>query len=175
MQRRTLLLAAALPVIATPVQAQTLQERFFRTGAGATAFVEFATISDTFEIESSRVLLARSTHAGIRPFAQKMVDQHGQMAADLRRLPEATTRLPAQFDERQAERIAVLRQQQDEDMLNRYYVEQQIQAHEEMLETYRAYANNGEVPALRAHAQRYAPTIEQDLKAARALQAPRQG
>jgi len=175
MNRRILLLAATLPVIALPARAQTLRERFAGTGAGATVFVEFATISDNFEIEASRILLARSTHAGIRPFAERMIMQHGQMANELRSLPEATTRQPAQFDQRQADRLAVLRQQQDPDMLNRWYVEQQIQSHEEMLEAYRIYAENGDVPALRSHAQRYAPLIEENLKAARALQAPREG
>jgi putative membrane protein len=173
--RRRALLTALAATTAVPATAQTLLERLAGTGFGASTFVELASISDNFEIESSRILLARSTHPNIREYAERMIEHHTMLSTELRSLPEASTRLPAQLDERHADMLAVLRQQQDVDMLNRYYVQQQIQGHEEAVAAYEMYAANGDVPALRSYAQRHAPLIAQHLAQARALQAPRAG
>ena len=177
MMRRRFLMAT-LPIgtlalgLAAPARAQNLLNLFSGTGVGANNFVETAVISDNFEIQSSQILLARSTHPQIRDFAQRMIEQHTTLSNTLRTLPEATTRMPASLDEKHSNLLAVLRQQEDVDLLNRYYVQQQIEGHEETLAVYEAYAANGEVPALRAFAQRYAPTIREHLQMARALQAP---
>ena len=176
MHRRALF--ATLPLgtlalgLAAPARAQNLLDLFSRTGVGANNFVETASISDNFEIQSSRILLARSTHPQIRDFAQRMIEQHTALSNALRALPEATTRMPASLDEKHSNLLTILQQQEDVDMLNRYYVQQQIEGHEETLAVYEAYATNGEVPALRAFAERYAPTIREHLQMAHALQAP---
>jgi putative membrane protein len=176
MRRRALF--ATLPLgtlalgLAAPARAQNLLDLFSRTGVGANNFVETASISDNFEIQSSQILLARSTHPQIRDFAQRMIEQHTALSNALRALPEATTRMPASLDEKHSNLLTILQQQEDVDMLNRYYVQQQIEGHEETLAVYEAYATNGEVPALRAFAERYAPTIREHLQMAHALQAP---
>jgi putative membrane protein len=175
MRRRALLATACLVTAAAPASAQGLLERLAGTGVGANAFVQVAAISDNFEIESSRILLARSTHPQIREFAQRMIEHHTMISTEMRSLPEATTRLPANLDERHSNMLIRLRQQEDVDMLNRYYVQYQIEGHEEALAAYEAYANGGDVPALRAFAQRHLPMIRQHLEQARALQAPQGG
>jgi putative membrane protein len=175
MNRRALLTSAFAIGVAAPASAQGILDSIAGTGAGATAFVQLATSSDNFEIESSRIALARSTHPQIREFAQRMIEHHTMLSAELRALPDATTRLPANLDERRTNQLLVLRQQENEDMFNRYYVQQQIEGHEEAVTAYDAYARSGEVPALRAFAQKHAPMIRQHLDMARALQAPRAG
>lgn len=173
MRRRALLLTAlALPALPALARAQGLANLFAGTGAGATAFVQMAAISDNFEIESSRIVLARSTHPQIREFAQRMIEHHTMLSTEMRALPEATTRMPANLDERHTNLLLVLRQQEDVDMLNRYYVQQQIEGHTETLAAYETYAQSGEVPALRSFAQRHLPMIREHLQQARALQAP---
>jgi len=156
-----------------PVHAQSLIERFAGTGVGATTFVQMASISDNFEIESSRLVLARSTHPQIRDFAQRMIEHHTKISTEMRALPEATTRMPASLDERHSNMLQTLRAQEDVDLLNRYYVQQQIEGHTEAVTIYEAYASGGEVPALKALAQRHLPMIREHLAAARALQGPR--
>lgn len=170
MNRRAILAAAFAAPIAAPALSQSLLERFAGTGVGANTFVQVATISDNFEIESSRILLARSTHPQIREFAQRMIEHHMMISTELRALPEATTRVPAQLDDRHQAMLATLRSQESEDMLNRYYVQQQIEGHQEAVLAYETYANSGDVPALRAFAQKHAPTIRSHLDQARALQ-----
>ena len=171
--RRFALLAAAAALVAAPASAQTLLERFAGTGAGATTFVQMVTISDNFEIESSRYLLSRSQHPQIRQFAQMMVEHHTMTSRELQAIPDAATRVPAQLDERRTGLLLALRNTDNEDLLNRTYVQQQVDSHEEAVMVFETYANGGEVPSLRTFAQRHLPLIRQHLEMARALQAPR--
>lgn len=171
----TLPLAAGFAAgLATGATAQGLLERLAGTSLGATGFVQVAAISNNFEIESSRLLLARSQHPQIRAFAERLIEHHTMLAAELAALPEATTRMPAALDERHGAMLATLRRQEEVDMLNRHFIEQQIEAHTETLAAYEAFAANGDVPALRAFAERHVGTIRQHLAMARALQAPQQ-
>ncbi len=177
MRRRAFAASAALAAfvpLAAP-RAQSLLDRLAGTSMGANAFVQAAAISDNFEIESSRTLLTRSQHPQIREFAQRMIEHHTMMSTEMRAMPEATTRMPAQLDERRTNWLIMLRQQQDEDMLNRYYVQYQIESHEEALLAFETYAQSGDVPALKAFAEKHLPTIRTHLENARALQAPRAG
>lgn len=175
MHRRILLAAplAAAPLAALPrpAAAQRLLELLAGTTLGANRFVELATVGNNFEIQSSQLLLSRSSHPQIREFAQRMIEHHGRIGAELAALPEASTRTPAALDDANTRRLITLQQQQDVDLLNRYYVQQQIEAHEEAVEVYEAYAAQGEVPALKAFAQRHLPLLREHLEAARALQA----
>jgi putative membrane protein len=175
MRRRDLLAFSLIAAAATgPAAAQSLIERFAGTGAGASTFVQMVTISDNFEIESARILLARSQHPQIRAFAEKMIADHTAMSAELRAMPEASTRQPATLDERHSRLLDTLRQQEEVDWLNRYYVDQQIDAHEEAVAAFDTYAQYGEVPALKAFAAKHAPMIRQHLETIRALQLPAQ-
>jgi putative membrane protein len=179
MRRRALMTLAFTAVAIAPARAQGLIEqlidRLAATGRGADIFVQIATSGNNFEIESSRVLLARSTHPQIRDYAQRMIEQHGVMAETLNALPEASTRTPGAMNNSHTDRLLTLRGQEDVDMLNRHYVEQQVEAHEWSLRAYETFAENGEVPALKAYAQRFLPMIREHLQAARALQRPQAG
>ncbi|MGK7870715.1 DUF4142 domain-containing protein [Falsiroseomonas sp. E2-1-a20] len=179
MNRRLLILSSALLLPALPVLAQ--QQRptgvldfLSGTGVGANAFVERATIGDNFEIQSSQILLEKSTHPQIREFAQDMITAHTAMSAEMRSMPEATTRQPASGDDRMQAKLASLRGYEGDD-LNRWYVQMQVEAHREAVTIFESYAENGEVGALKAFAQKHLPAIRMHLQRAEALQAPRPG
>ena len=179
MRRRALMTAALLVpplgVVAGRARAQNLLDLFAGTGAGATRFVELVTIGNNFEIESGRVLLSRSTHPQIRDFAQKMVEQHTALNAELAANPEASSRTPAALDDKRTRMLITLKEQEGEDMLNRYYVQQQVEAHQEAVPVYEAYAARGEVASLKSFAERNLPVIRQHLAMVQALQAPNAG
>jgi predicted outer membrane protein len=105
--------------------------------------------------------------------AQGLIEQHGMMAEILAGLPEASTRTPGAMNNSHTDRLLALRGQEDMDMLNRHDVDQQVEAHEQALRAYETFAENGEVPALKAYAQRFLPATREHLQAARALQLPR--
>lgn len=179
MQRRALMtfILGGTTVAAGSASAQSLVQnlidRLAGTGAGADVFVQIAATGNNFEIESGKVLLARSQHPQIREFAQRMIEDHTMLARELAALPEASTRVPSALDGQDTTKLITLRDQTDVDMLNRFYVQQQVEAHEEAVAAYQTYAQNGEVPALKAYAQRHLPMLQQHLQAIRALQLPR--
>ncbi len=175
MTTRRLLLTSALTVAAMPALAQNplqpLLNLFATTEVGADTFVQQAAYGDMFEIESSRTLLAGSTHRNLREFAQKMINEHTMLSTEMRSIPDAVTRMPTGLDSRRSNKLLELRQHEG-DMLNRWYVQQQIEAHEEAVLLYETYANNGEVPLLKAFAQKHLPMIRSHLTEVRAFQAP---
>lgn len=176
MNRRSLILAGAMLLPALPLMAQGrptgVLDLLSSTGVGANVFVERATIGDTFEIQSSQILLEKSTHPQIRQFAQDMVAAHTAMSAELRALPEASTRQPSTGDDPMQAKLARLRGYQGDD-LNRWYMQMQVEAHREAVTLYESYAQNGEVPALKAYAQKHLPALRAHLQRAEALQAPK--
>jgi predicted outer membrane protein len=74
--KRYIVLAAVLAAFTIPAAAQPMPP------AGAVApltpetFRQMAVISDTFEIESSRIALERSRNSRVRAFAEKMIEDH---------------------------------------------------------------------------------------------------
>jgi len=179
MRKRTFLLAAAGLPLAAPAFAQGLNagplqpllNLFSSTEVGADTYVQQAAFGDTFEIESSRILLNGSQHPNLRQFAETMIQHHTLASNMLRSVPEGATRIPVGLDERRQRLLQELSMQQG-DMLNRVYVQQQIQSHEESELLHRTYAESGDVPVLKAHAQRMLPIVREHLQMARALQAP---
>lgn len=181
MNRRRLLLATAmllpaLPLPALPLMAQerptTVLDLLSGTGLGANAFVERSTIGSNFAIQSSQNLLEKSSHPQIRQLAQDLVADHTALAAELRALPEASTRQPSSGDDRMESKMASLRGYEG-DELNRWYVQMQVEVQQDLATLYESYAQNGEVPALKALAQKHLPGIRMHLQRAQSLQAPR--
>ncbi len=178
MNRRSLFLASAMLLPALPLMAQdrptTVLDLLSGTGVGANAFVERATIGDTFAIQSGQILLEKSAHPQIRQLAQDLIAAHTAMGAELRALPEASTRQPSSGDDRMQAKLASLRNYEG-DELNRWYVQMQVDATQEAATLFESYAQNGEVPGLKTFAQKHLPAIRMHLQRAQALQAPRAG
>ncbi|MGK7864441.1 DUF4142 domain-containing protein [Falsiroseomonas sp. E2-1-a4] len=178
MNRRSLFLAGAMLLPALPLMAQdrptTVLDLLSGTGVGANTFVERSIIGNNFAIQSSQILLERSTHPQIRQLAEDLVSAHTAKAAELLALPEASTRQPSSGDDRMQAKLASLRNHEG-DELNRWYVQMQVEAQQELATLYESYAQNGEVTALKTFAQAKLPAIRQHLQRAQALQAPRAG
>ncbi|MGG5810162.1 DUF4142 domain-containing protein [Falsiroseomonas sp. CW058] len=173
MLRRALLVTAfAVPASAAVAQTELLN---ILGGSGAANFIDQAARSDLFEIESSRILLIGSQHPQIREFAQRMIEHHTMNTNELRSIPEAAERNPPALDARHVALLNALRAAEG-DLLNRTYVDQQIDAHEEAIVLFRTFANaEPQVTPLRAFARSKLPMLEQHLAMARALQLPRAG
>jgi putative membrane protein len=175
MNRRSLFLAGAMLLPAASLMAQDrptgVLDLLNTTSVGANRFVEQATIADSFAAQSGAMVLAKSTHPQIRQFAQDTTNAHNAMAAELRAMPEATTRLPSAGDGPMLAKLERLRGL-DGDELNRWYVQMQVEAYKETVMLFDSYAQNGEVPALKAFAVKHQPAIRNFLQRAEALQAP---
>ncbi|MBB3357309.1 MULTISPECIES: DUF4142 domain-containing protein [unclassified Novosphingobium] len=126
----------------------------------APTYLAKAAAGDRFEIESSRLILAKSPSAKVASFARMMIADHTHSTA---RLTQAARQdglaMPAPaLDSTQAAALDGLRQAQGETAQN-VYVAAQRDAHTAALALHRAYADKGDKPALRAAANAIAPVV----------------
>ncbi len=126
----------------------------------AATYLAKAAAGDRFEIESSRLILAKSPSAKVASFARMMIADHTRSTA---RLTQAARQdglaMPAPaLDSTQAAALDGLRQAQGETAQN-VYLAAQRDAHTAALALHRAYADKGDKPALRAAANAIAPVV----------------
>lgn len=133
-------------------------------------FVKEVSMSDIFEIESSKLALQKG-NAATKAFAQQMIDAHEKTTAELRGLidggkvtaPAATGMSDAQkksFDE-----FKDLSGKEFDDA----YQDDQEDAHEDAVDVFKRYASEGENADLKAWAAKTLPALEHHLKMAENL------
>jgi putative membrane protein len=139
-------------------------------------FVSSAAIGDMYEIESSRMALERATSAEVKALAQMLIDEHTAASNQLKTLvsggqvPDAT--LPTTLDERRQGLIDNLRGAPDAEFDDRY-LDQQANAHREMLVLLNGYQTAGQNEPLKAFAAEMEPKIKAHLDRVVALDSAR--
>jgi putative membrane protein len=150
-------------------------------GAGASSmqmlsapmFVQMAAMSDMFEIQSSQAALKNSKDGEVRKFAQMMIDDHTKMSAELKAAVQAgnvSAQIPTALTGEKAQILQQLSGMTGE-QFDAMYWKAQVQAHQEALQLAQSYAKSGDNAALRQHAQKGVPIIEQHLKMAQKMMA----
>lgn len=133
-------------------------------------FVKEVSMSDIFEIESSKLALQKGNTA-TKAFAQQMIDAHEKTTSELKELidggkvkaPAATGMSDAQkksFDE-----LKDLSGKEFDDA----YQDDQEDAHEDAVDVFKRYASEGENADLKAWAAKTLPALEHHLKMAEDL------
>lgn len=134
-------------------------------------FVNEAAVSDMFEVEAGKIALDRSSDAGIKAFAQKMIAAHtattGQLKATLTKINSSVTP-PATLDNRRQGMIDELRAAKAEDFNGRYLA-QQVDAHNEALILMRGYAKDGDTAAVKSFAAKTEKAVQMHLNMAQKL------
>ena len=138
--------------------------------AQAAAYVKAAGMSDLYEITSSEIALQKSRDAGVRRFAQAMVEHHRHTtAATVQAARQAgLTPTPPQLGGAKAS-IEELRRVKAADF-DRLYIGQQAPAHQAALDLHQSYATNGDQPALKTSAQAAVPIVQQHIQMLSQLQ-----
>lgn len=167
-----LLLGAALfvaPVIAAaqtpppppPAEAKTT----------ADAYVAAAGKSDLYEINSSQVVLQKSQNAGVKQFAQMMIDHHQKTtAATLKAAQKAGLNPPPPaLDPGATASISELQAASPAD-IDRLYLGQQLPAHQAALDLHQSYASGGDKAPLKASAKAAVPIVKRHIAEATKLQ-----
>ncbi len=168
---KTLMLAAAAAALvggcATPMEDEPQPVEPLADAIQAMTapdYVQSAGSGDLFEIESSRLALARSQNPETRSFAQMLISDHSRMS----NLLMATAHRaglnppPPRMLPHHMEMLARL-QSLGPDAFDRGYKAEQIAAHQEALNLHRAYADGGDLPPLRDVAAAAVPIIEGHL------------
>lgn len=213
MHRRLTLLAGAAVLATAPALAQTQQPGGAapttapapaRTAGQAEAvsteeFIRLATMSDRFEIASSRIVSEKSQNQQVKEFAQRMIRDHERTTQErlklVQQIPGAgagpATPLPqgreAQGSPRSApitnaqggpqpegldeEHTAMLQQLQQASgaELDRLYARQQVTSHQKAVDMVRNYSQAGDNAQLKRFAADILPDLEQHLQMAQRL------
>lgn len=138
--------------------------------AAAPVFVEKASASDLFEIEAAKLAQATSKNAEVKKFAADMVAAHTKSTAGLKKaIADAgqttlsvVTVLPADLQ-------AKLDDLKTAANFDKAYLENQVDAHQGALNLMQRYAQDGDVPAIKAFAAATAPVVQQHFDHAKTL------
>jgi putative membrane protein len=135
------------------------------------AFANQAAASDAFEITTSKLALDKADKPSLKKFAQQMITAHTASTAKLKMaaggLSPAITPDPAlSADQQQA--LADLQSKSGADF-DAAYKAAQVDGHQKTLDALKAYADSGDVPALKTFASGLVPTVTAHLNMAKGL------
>lgn len=138
----------------------------------AEEFVATAAVSNTFEIDSGRIAAENAENPEVKEFADKIVSDHTDADEKLRAAAEeagVATPVPETLDPRHEEMIQQLNAATGAEF-DTLYAEIQVQAHEEAVDLFSSYAEQGDEEPLREFASSTLPHLEEHLEQARELQ-----
>ncbi|WP_420963122.1 DUF4142 domain-containing protein [Brucella sp. IR073] len=130
-------------------------------------FVTEAASSDLFEIESSKLALERAD-ATTKAFAQQMLTDHQKTSDELKNLVtsgKVKATLPTAMSSAHQDMLNELKELQGEDFTKQYRSDQE-DVHEDAVDLFKRYGEEGENPDLKAWAAKTLPALEHHLKMA---------
>lgn len=170
--KRTILLASAALMslgLATAVAPHAGSAEAATTAAATMAapsaqdFVTMAASSNMFEIESSKAALQKAKSAEVKHFAQKMIEDHTKAAKQMMATVQKSggkLAMPMKMDPKHAGMMSTL-DAGAAASFEKQYVMAQVQAHDEAVMLFSAYATGGDDPALKAFAAKTLPVLQQ--------------
>ncbi|KAB2719108.1 DUF4142 domain-containing protein [Brucella intermedia] len=169
---KTVLLAfSAILLMSAPVYAQSTSEK---TGinslvGSAPSTQDFVTLSgsgDMFEIESSKLALAKADPT-TKSFAQQMIADHQKTSEELKALL-STVKAPTALSDDHKKMLDKLKGLEGEDFTKQYRSDQE-EVHEDAVDLFKRYGEGGENADLRAWANATRPALEHHLEMAKKL------
>jgi putative membrane protein len=133
-------------------------------------FVKEAASSDMFEIESSKLAAERSD-AATKTFAQQMIQDHQKTTAELKQLVDGgkvNAALPTAMTTAHQELLDKLNSLQGDEFTQQYRSDQ-VEAHEEAVDLFKRYGEEGENAELKSWAASKVSALEHHLQMAKEL------
>lgn len=137
------------------------------TGTASANYVAWAADSDMYEIQSSKLALARGKGPGVKAMAKELVADHTTTTKTLMAaLPKTQSRVPKPPMKLSADNEALIAQlkQAPADGFDALYMQQQLAAHQKAWSLHAGYAADGADPALKQVAASAVPIIEKHLQ-----------
>jgi putative membrane protein len=160
---KKLILAAALVAFAGPLHAQTSGAAQPMTDA---QFAEVAAMSNMFEIESSRLALQKAQAPEVKTFAQKMIDDHTKVGAELKSVASGMSgkvKLPQKLDAEHQAILDALKAEEGNDFDDEY-IDAQVEAHQKAVNVFGTFAKSNSKGELNAFAKKNLPALEEHLQ-----------
>jgi putative membrane protein len=146
---------SAMMILAAPAMAQTVSADSYVMKAGA---------SDLYEKTSSQLVLATTSNAEVKNFANMMVNDHSSSTAKVK-AAAAQSGLkpkPPALEPKQKAMIDALKSA-DETTRDALYVTQQKAAHQEALALHQGYSTHGTAAPLKAVAGEIVPVVQHHI------------
>jgi putative membrane protein len=176
---KTLLLSGftALALFAAPLHAQETDNGKAAIEAAskvtsAKDFLAMAAMSDRFEIDTGQMVQERSLNNEVKQFGQQLVQDHGNSTKQLSDVAgKAGLALdpPQRLDQRHQTIADSLRDAQGSGF-DKAFLTSQVQAHQEGVALFEAYAKNGDNDQLKSFAQKGLPILQKHLEMAQQLE-----
>jgi putative membrane protein len=175
MIKTSLTTASLALLLASSAMAQTAAEKSGVNSVLGVApktedFVAEAATSDMFEIESSKLAIERADPA-TKTFAQQMVADHTKTSDELKALVSSgkvKAAVPAAMTSSQQSMLEKLKGLQGEDFTKQYHSDQE-DVHEDAVDLFKRYGDEGENADLKAWAATTRPDLEHHLMMAKDL------
>jgi putative membrane protein len=126
------------------------------------AFVQTATVSNLFEIQSSQLALEKAQAPEIKAFAQTMINDHTKAGEELKQVASQAgiPAGPGELDATHKARLSALSNKSGAEFDRTYVIEQQ-KAHDDAVALFSAYAADGTQPELKGFAEKTLPALQQ--------------
>nr|WP_298142327.1 DUF4142 domain-containing protein [uncultured Pseudomonas sp.] len=132
-------------------------------------FVEDASAKGLAEIEAAKMALKKSTSQDVKDFAQLMIDDHGAANQKLKQLARQKGLEMSDDASLMAKAKTMILKLREGESFDEAYANNQVQAHEDTIELFRNYAQQGQDQEIKSFAKETLPTLEEHLQKARAL------
>jgi putative membrane protein len=141
----------------------------FAQQMSAQDFVNMAAVGGMFEVQSSELALTKSQDQAVKDFAQQMVTDHTAANERLMTLAsEQQLTVPSELDEKHQQRVDTLNNANAQNF-DPVYGQFQVEAHQEAVQLFEGYSQQGDNDALKAFATETLPTLQQHFDKAKTL------
>jgi putative membrane protein len=133
-------------------------------------FVQKVAMSDMLEIQSSKLVQPKADR-DTKPFAARMIKDHTKTSTELKRLVQSgkvEAELPTKLAEEHHSKLDELKNLGGKE-LDKAYDNMQVQAHQEAVELFTQYSQNGDNEDLKKWAAKTLPALKQHLRMAEKL------
>ncbi len=138
--------------------------------AAAPDFVAKAGASDMFEVDAAKLAQTKAKSPEVKKFAADMIAAHTKSTAGLKKAiadsGQTTLAPPAALPKDLQDKLTDLGKA---DNFDKAYMDNQVDAHQAALDVMQRYAQDGDVPAIKAFAAATAPVVQQHLDMARKI------
>jgi putative membrane protein len=158
------------PALAESVSEKTGLNSLVGASPNTQDFVTEATISDMFEIQSSK-LAQEKKDTKVNDFANKMIADHTTSSEAIKNLVQSgkvKAGIPGSLDSKHQSMLDKLKGLNGDDF-EKQYRSDQISGHKDTVDLYRRYAKGGDNADLKAFAEKTLPIVEHHQKMAEDL------
>jgi putative membrane protein len=124
------------------------------------------------EVQLGKLASQRGTSSAVKEFAQRMVQDHTQVNAQLKQLAESKgVTLPTSIGS-ENQKVKQQLSKLSGTRFNRAYVNHMIQDHEKDISSFQRQAQEGQDPDVKAFAEQTLPTLQEHLQMAQSIAKP---